>query len=105
MSTPPALGFPRITVERVKLPVQTSADPTGNPPSWGAARSGDVPATWVAGTWEGSWAPGVWLEAVSPTIGAIGAEIPLTVGRWVIWFRFPLGSETPARAVGVIDVA
>lgn len=106
MPTPTPLELPRITVERVRLPVQTSTDPTGDVPEWATAPAGAVPdeGDWIAGTWEGSWSAGGWLDAVSPTLVGAAAEVPLPVGRWLVWFRFAIGSEVPARIVGYVDV-
>jgi hypothetical protein len=107
MTTPAStLGLPRITVERVRLPIQTSADPTATPPAFALVAAGATPSSpdWVPGTWEGTWAPAGWLDAISPTLVGDGAEVERGVGRWTVWARFTVGAETPARAVGYVDI-
>lgn len=89
------------SVEKLRATVYSSSDPTGGVVEWQLAAAGSAPAigSWVAGTWSGSYASGK-ATAVSPLIASLGA----TAGRFGVWIRWTVGTETPERNAGELVI-
>lgn len=97
------------SVERYRVRVDCSADPTATAPQFKLVLDGEPGATgWVAGSWEaGGWVLGS-AYALTPTISGTGSggAISSADGRWALWVKLTgTGGEVPVRRVpSVIEI-
>jgi hypothetical protein len=92
------------TLEKLLLPLTTSADPTGALPEFGLTVGDreDPPVSMVDGEWSGGWVSvNGRVDALTPLIGAsanpssgLVIEQGVTYDLWVAW---TVGVERPAR--------
>ena len=93
-------------VEVVPVIVTTVADPTGGAVEFAFTSGNTDPSSFTAGSWSGSWSATTGqVVALTPTLPAAGATVPLAAGRWTVWCRFALGGETVVERVGQLVVA
>jgi hypothetical protein len=93
-------------VEVVPVIVTTVADPTGSPPGFAFTAGNTDPSSFTAGSWSGTWsATTKQAVALTPTLPAATATVPLAEGRWTVWCRFTVGGETVVERAGQLVVA
>ena len=82
----------------MQVEVTTPADPTGDPIEWAFTPAGSTvePSSWTVGAWVGSYADGK-VQAISPLLPSAGSTVTLAEGRWTVWVRWSVGSETPVE--------
>jgi hypothetical protein len=81
----------------MQVEVSTPADPTGDPIEWAFTQGGAQPTSWTVGAWVGSYASGK-VQAISPLLPSATSTVTLAPGRWTVWVRWSVGSETPVEA-------
>jgi hypothetical protein len=92
------------TLERIEVPIRTTADPTATAPDWSlTAPNATAPGSWTAGSWNGTWANGR-ATAVSPTIGAAGQLVVASGANYRAWVRVTAGGEVAVWPVGAVRV-
>lgn len=92
------------TLERLEVPVRTTADPTLTSPDWSlTALNATAPGAFAAGSWSGTWINGR-ATAVSPTIGAAGQLVVASGSSYRVWLRVIAGAEVAVWPVGAIRV-
>jgi hypothetical protein len=93
-------------VEVVPVIVTTVADPTGGAVEFAFTSANTDPSSFTAGAWSGTWSATTGrVVALTPTLPASGATVPLAEGRWTVWCRFAVGGETVVERVGQLVVA
>ena len=103
MSVPPVIQIRQPAAEQVRVPVivRHGDDPTSFPVEFALISEANQPEAgdWTAGAW-GTWnATARTADAITPTIGGTGsgASLSRAHGRWALWLRIQLPSETPVR--------
>ena len=82
----------------MQVEVTTVADPTSSPIEWAFSPAGSTvePSSWTVGAWVGSYAGGK-VQAISPLLPSATSTVTLAEGRWTVWVRWSVGSETPVE--------
>ena len=80
----------------MQVEVSTPADPTGDPIEFAFTQGGVDASSWTVGAWVGSYADGK-AQAISPLLPSSGSTVTLAKGRWRVWVRWTVGSETPVE--------
>ena len=94
------------TTEFVPVTIWAPSDPTlSGVPSFAFQPAGsDAALSWVNGSWvSGSWSASTG-SAVALTPSLSDGTVTLSAGRYVVFVRHTLGSETPVMSVGVLAV-
>lgn len=94
-------------IVNVPIIVDAPADPTSGAVSFSiVARSETNAGAFTAGTWvSGSWnATKLEAIALTPTVGATGATLELAEGKYKVYTKDVVGSETPITLTGVLTV-
>lgn len=95
-------------IVNVPIIVDAPADPTSGAVSFSIVATSETSAgaltagTWVAASWD---AVKKEATALTPLIGATGAVLVLTEGRYKVFTGDVVGSETPITLTGVLTVA
>lgn len=110
------MGIPTFTLHswetrRFAIPVFADADPTGDTAEFGVVAATETdhdPASWVAGTWNGSYSAGK-AEAYSPTFGTsestVTPGVTLTEGvEYRVMMRVRSGTDAPGGPVAYLKV-
>ncbi len=94
------------SVEVVPVVVTAAADPTGGAVTFSfVATTVTDAAAFVAGSWSGSYnATTNEATALTPTLPDAAATQELAEGKWQIYCKFIVSSETVVQLVGVLTV-
>lgn len=99
-----SVRVPRETIEKFEVVVSSTIDPTSSAVEFAFVADGR-PSSWVAGTWDGSYASGR-ATAVTPTIGTTdsGATVELEPGTYAAFVRISVTPEVPVRQCGAVTL-
>ncbi len=95
-------------IVNVPIKVDAPADPTGGAVSFSIVATSETDAgaftagTWVAASWDATKLEAI---ALTPLVGASGAALVLTEGKYKVYTKDVVGSETPITLTGVLTVA
>jgi hypothetical protein len=84
------------SIERLIQDIKADLDPTVNDPEYAFTQGTERPDTWTAGAWDGdaTQSGSTWkARAITPLLGASGAEVQLVAGSWVPWLRLTISDE------------
>lgn len=95
------------SIERLVQDIKADLDPTTNDPEYAFTQSTARPETWTAGAWDGdatgsgtSWKA----RAITPLLGATGADVVLAVGSWVPWLKLTISDEVIVTKLAKLTV-
>ncbi len=94
--------------ETIPVDVDAPADPTGGAVTFSfvATNAGDsdtfTAGSWVASSWDST---ALTAKALTPTLPSSGSTVTLTAGRWKMYVKTIVGSETAITSPGVLVVA
>lgn len=96
-----------LSSEILGVRVTTPEDPTDSPVYFNFAALGTAPseASWVVGTWFGTWDEVTKRVVVlTPTLPSPESIVTLAKGNWVMWVKWTSGVQNPVKRAGYVAV-